>query len=190
VFGQFTGYLARSALAAGTSVLTVLGTLSRVWPDREPLDIYLNDHLLGATLGTELAARIAAAHRTTPEGPALEAVAAEIGEDRAALLEIMAALGVRARRYKVALGWVAEKAGRLKLNGRLRERSPLSDLEELEMMRLGVEGKAAGWRTLRVLAERDHRLETVRLDALLARARRQASTLEALRVRSAGRLGS
>jgi hypothetical protein len=34
----------------------------------------------------------------------------------------------------------------------LTSRSPLSNLEELELLRLGVEGKAAGWRTLRVLA--------------------------------------
>jgi hypothetical protein len=34
----------------------------------------------------------------------------------------------------VCAGWIGEKAGRLKLNGRLRSRSPLSSLEELEMM--------------------------------------------------------
>jgi hypothetical protein len=43
---------------------------------------------------------------------------------------------------------MGEKAARLKLNGHLLARSPLSSLEELEMLRLGVEGKAAGWRTL------------------------------------------
>jgi transposase-like protein len=36
------------------------------------------------------------------------------------------------------------KARRLKLNDRLLTRSPLSDLEETEMLRLGVDGKAAG----------------------------------------------
>jgi hypothetical protein len=188
MFGQLTARLARSGLATGTSVLTLFGTLSRTWPDRDPLDIYLNDHLLGATLGAELAARIASAHRASLEGPTLERIAAEISEDRAALKETMEALGVPIRGYKVALGWVAEKAGRLKPNGHLLERSALSDLEELEAMRLGVEGKAAGWRTLRALADRDHRLETVRLDALIARARRQASTLEEIRVRTAERL--
>ena len=74
----------------------------------------------------------------------------------------------------------------LKLNGYLLIRSPLSSLEELEMLRLGVEGKAAGWRTLRVLAETDKRLDSGRLDELIARARRQADLLEDLRVRAAG----
>jgi hypothetical protein len=53
------------------------------------------------------------------------------------------------------------------------------------MLRLGVEGKAAGWRTLRVLADTDQRLEPARLDELIARAQRQAELLEDLRVRAA-----
>lgn len=43
-------------------------------------------------------------------------------------------------------GWLAEKAGRLKLNGRPLRRSPLSGLVELEMMHLAVEGEQACWR--------------------------------------------
>jgi hypothetical protein len=188
MFRQLTGRLATSGLATGTSGLAALGALSRARPDRDPLDIYLNDHLLGATLGAELAARIASAHQSSPEGATLKTLAAEIREDRSTLKEIMDVLNVPIRRYKVALGWVAEKAGRMKPNGHLLERSPLSDLEEFEVMRLGVEGKGACWRTLHALADHDDRLETVRLDALLARANRQASTLEELRVRTAEHL--
>jgi hypothetical protein len=77
------------------------------------------------------------------------------------------------------------KAGRLKFNGRLRSRSPLSDLEELELLRLGIEGKAAGWRTLRTQANTDTRLDAGRLDELISRASSQADQLEELRVRAA-----
>jgi hypothetical protein len=98
---------------------------------------------------------------------------------------MMAAVGVKIRGDKVFAAWAGRKAGRLKLNGRLLTRSPLSDLEETEMLRLGVEGKAAGWRTLRVVAKRDGRLDSGRLDELLARAKRQSDTLESLRVRLA-----
>ena len=146
------------------------------------LGIYLNDHLAGATAGTELAHRTARSHRDGKNGATLRRLAAEIAQDRAALLDIMAALGVKVRRYKVGAAWIGEKAGRLKFNGRLFTRSPLSRLEELELLRLGVEGKAAGWRTLRVLADTDQRLEPARLDELIARARRQADLLEDLRV--------
>ena len=100
----------------------------------------------------------------------------------------MAALGIPVRAYKVYAAWIGEKAARLKLNGYLLARSPLSGLEELEMLRLGVEGKAAGWRTLRVLAETDKRLDPRRLDELISRARRQADLLEELRVRAAGQV--
>jgi hypothetical protein len=151
------------------------------------LGIYLNDHLAGATGGAELARRMAAPRRPPAEG-ALQGLADEIAEDRAALLEIMAALGIPVRGYKVYAGWIGEKAGRLKLNGHLLTRSPLSSLEELELLRLGVEGKAAGWRTLRVLADRDERLDSQRLDELISRARSQAELLEELRVQAASEL--
>jgi hypothetical protein len=100
----------------------------------------------------------------------------------------MAALGLPVRHYKLSAAWTAEKAARLKLNGRLLGRSPLSNLEELEMLRLGVEGKAAGWRTLRALADTDSRLHRDTLDELMARAREQAGLLEELRVQAAAHL--
>jgi hypothetical protein len=94
----------------------------------------------------------------------------------------MGTLGIPVRGYKVFAGWAGEKAGRAKLNGHLLTRSPLSALEETELLRLGVEGKAAGWRSLRSLAERDSRLDAGRLDDLLDRAQRQSDTLETLQV--------
>jgi hypothetical protein len=149
------------------------------------LGIYLNDHLAGATAGTELTHRTARSHGDEKNGGTLRRLAAEIAQDHAALLDIMTALGIRVRHYKVGAAWVGEKAGRLKFNGRLFARSPLSNLEELELLRLGVEGKAAGWRTLRTLADTDTRLDPGRLDELISRARRQADLLEDLRVRAA-----
>jgi hypothetical protein len=152
------------------------------------LGIYLNDHLAGATAGAELALRMARTHRAQDQSAQLKDLAAEVAQDRAALIAMMKALGVPVRAYKVLAARIGEKAGRVKFNGRLLARSPLSDLEELELLRLGVEGKAAGWRTLRALADTDQRLDPGRLDELVSRARRQADLLEELRVRAAGRL--
>ena len=153
------------------------------------LGIYLNDHLAGAIAGTGLARRMAAsAEPGTERAAVLSRLAGEITADRAALLRIMTALGIPVRGYKVFAAWAGERAGRLKLNGHLVTRSPLSDLEETEMLRLGVDGKAAGWRTLRALAERDGRLDAGRLDDLLARAGRQSRELESLRVSTAEQL--
>src|ERR1700750_524459 len=110
-------------------------------PEVSMLGIYLNDHLAGATVGTELAHRTARSHRKGKNGATLRRLAAEIAQDRAALLDIMTVLGIKVRRYKVGAAWIGEKAGRLKFNGRLLTRSPLSDLEELEMLRLGLGGQ-------------------------------------------------
>ncbi len=147
----------------------------------QPLRIYLNDHLATSTGGLNLARRLARSHRGTAVGPTLEGIATEIAKDRDVLLEIMAELGVPVSRYKSVLTWIGERLGRIKPNGRLLRRSPLSSVLELEMMMLGVESKIAGWRALRTTLL----VDTGRLDELLERADEQASTLEVLRVRAA-----
>ncbi|MFI8965814.1 hypothetical protein ACIGO8_27310 [Streptomyces sp. NPDC053493] len=151
--------------------------------DRKLLTIYLNDHLAGATAGTLRAGHLARLARGTALGRELGPVASGIAQDRATLVGIMRDLDVPVRRSKVCAGWVAEKLGRLKGNGRLVRRSPLSTVVELEALRLGVEGKAAGWQTLRRLAGTHERLDPARLDALLERARDQQRTLEEWRLR-------
>ncbi|HEV7652052.1 MAG TPA: hypothetical protein VGP26_28185 [Actinophytocola sp.] len=145
------------------------------------LGIYLNDHLAGATAGVELAERLAGENRDRIGGRVLRRLAEEVAEDRVALLDLMATLDVPVRHYKVWLGWLGEKAGRLKPNGRILTRSPLSRVIGLETLRLGIEGKAALWRALRGRAEIDSRLHTERLDDLLDRARRQSATVESFR---------
>jgi hypothetical protein len=164
------------------------GTAITTRPSRhDMLGVYLNDHLAGATAGSELASRMARSHRGEEESGSLSQLAVEIAQDRSALLAIMASLGISVRAYKVSAAWIGEKLGRLKFNGRLLGRSPLSDLEELEVLRLGVEGKAAGWRTLRTLADADARLDAGHLDKLISRAASQSAQLEELRVRAVSR---
>jgi hypothetical protein len=148
-----------------------------------PLQIYLNDHLAGASGGVELLRRAARVHRENGMGPELSELAREVSEDRATLVQIMKDLGVPIRRHRVALGWLGEKVGRLKLNGRLISRSPVSDVLEIELMLLGVEGKASCWRTLRVVA--DGKLDSTRLNDLIQRAAQQAERLEKLRTSTA-----
>lgn len=152
------------------------------------LGIYLNDHLAGATGGLDLARRAAGAHRGSETGQTLERLAEEIDEDRDDLLATMRALDLPVRTYKVYLGWAAEKVGRLKANGHLLSRSPLSSLVELEGLSLGIRGKIALWRTLRVVADRDRRLDATHLDRLLTRAHEQLDVVEALRVATATEL--
>ncbi|WP_405015046.1 hypothetical protein [Kitasatospora sp. NBC_01539] len=142
-----------------------------------PLNVYLNDHLTGAFGGAALARRMADTHGEDSRAAELRTLAREVEEDRDTLVRIMRRLGVPVHRYRTWIGLAAERIGRLKPNGTLVHRSPLSDLVELEAMRTGVEGKAALWRALRAVADRDPRLDTAELDRLARRADGQARTL-------------
>ncbi|BAJ28072.1 MULTISPECIES: CinA family protein [Kitasatospora] len=147
-------------------------------PRVRPLAVYLNDHLTGATAGVALARRTAGSHTTGSRAGALRELADDIARDRDALLRIMRCLGVPVRRYRTWLGLAAERAGRLKPNGTLVRRAPLSDLVELETLRTGVEGKAALWRALLAIAEQEPRLRAPELERLAERARDQARLLD------------
>lgn len=149
------------------------------------LAVYLNDHLAGATAGRELARRAAANNRGSTHGPFLAALAQEVDEDRDSLIEIMTAFGIRIDPLKVAAAWAAEKAGRLKFNGRLTGYSPLSRVIEVEGLALGVRGKLAGWQTLDRLQPRLTPLQRFDLDLLQRRAMSQLEQLEAHRLDAA-----
>ncbi|MFC4909341.1 hypothetical protein [Actinomadura gamaensis] len=151
---------------------------------RELLGIYLNDHLAGAAGGVALARRVAQAHGDSADADRLARLADDIAADRGAALSIVRSLGLPVRRYKSVAAWAAERVGRLKFNGRLRSRSPLSDLVEFEGLRVAVEGKAAGWRTLLAIADREPALDAETLRFLLERAEAQMTFLEELRVKA------
>jgi hypothetical protein len=152
--------------------------------DTRLIAIYLNDHLAGATGGLELARRALAANRGTDFEAALERLATEVAEDRAALLDVMTRLEVAQDPLKVWAAWAAEKAGRLKLNGRISGYSPLSRVVELEVLGLGLEGKRALWRALAQTCGDDARLAGVDLDGLARRADRQRRLIERERLRA------
>ena len=146
------------------------------------LAIYLQDHLAGATAGVELFRRAAGAQKGTALGDVLDALTLEATSDRQALLDLMAVLEIRPDRIKTSAAWVGEKVGRLKPNGALLHRSPLSDVLELDGMVIAVEWKAAGWRLLNALSDADARLAEVDFDDLLQRADDQITRLESLRL--------
>jgi hypothetical protein len=150
------------------------------------LATYLNDHLLGATLGTELARRAAGENEGSELGEFLAELAREIDDDRETLLAVMGELGVKADRLKVAAGWSAEKLGRLKPNAQLRGYSPLSPLVELEGLLIGIQGKLAMWRALAQVAE-EVGLGRPRMEALAERAERQQADVERHRLEAARR---
>jgi len=148
------------------------------------LPIYLNDHLAGSTAGVELARRLRASNEDDEEfGPALAELCAEIEADRETLKAVMDQLGVGQGRLKPGAAVVGERLGRLKLNGQLRGYSPLSRLDELELLQLGVVGKRRLWRAIEHTHAED--LSGFDLGALAERATSQLRRLEALHLKAA-----
>jgi hypothetical protein len=145
---------------------------------RQLLPIYLNDHLAAATGGRELVRRAAGSNRGTEYGDFLAGLAAEIDADRDLLVNVMSRLGIRRDELKVTAGWVAEKFGRLKLNGRLTSYSPLSRVVELEALGAGVHAKRGLWRTLAAVAQDDSRLAEFDFVDLIERAAEQLVGIE------------
>ena len=110
--------------SGGTRVLLLFTPGSRraarVVPTRmapKALEGYLNDHLGGAMLGSDLAQQIRDQNEGEPLGEVMERLAAEIEEDRETLVELMDALDVTRNPVKQVTGWVAEKASRVKFSG-------------------------------------------------------------------------
>jgi hypothetical protein len=142
------------------------------------LVVYLNDHLSAATGAVELAKRMAKQYDGTDVGRLAGALRPELEADRDALLDVMRTVGARVDRAKVAAGWAAEKAGRLKLNGQLRGSSPLSPLVELEGLLLILDGNRRLWEALEQAPEVAGRIGAERLRELRARSERQIADAE------------
>jgi hypothetical protein len=150
------------------------------------LCIYLNDHLAGATLGVELARRLRSSNQGDPEmGPPLTRLCAEIEADRGTLERLMEHLGVSRDPVKPALAKVAERLGRLKLNGRIRGYSPLSRVLELELLSGMVGGKMQLWNALE--QSFGESLDGFDFHDLAARADSQGQRLEDLHLAAAQR---
>src|SRR3954447_11267948 len=137
------------------------------------LSTYLQDHRAGAEMGVNLARRLAEENANTPYEDFLTLLAQEIEEDVATLESLMEAFDVGKAPFKTAGAKIGEVVGRLKPNEHLTEYSPLSRLQELEMLRSGVEGKLALWDSLFEISDVDDRLHTDELQDLRERAERQ-----------------
>lgn len=144
---------------------------------RDLLGLYLSDHLTGATAGASRIARMADEAIDTPLYARLSELAEEIRLERAFLQQLIHDLGMRQRPYRQAVSWAGEHAGRLKSNGRLFSRSPLTLVLETELMRSAVMGKLGVWQTLQEHAD-GLGLDPGVFEDLAHRARAQAGVLD------------
>lgn len=152
------------------------------------LGTYLNDHLGGAMIGSELAGQIRDRAVGTPLGDLVDRLASEIHQDRQSLVDLMEQLGVDRNHVKEATAWVAERVSRIKFSGRLAGSDELGLFGALETLSLGVEGKLALWVALSTVADDHPAIASAGIDTLIERARSQHEALERERVAMAARL--
>ena len=146
------------------------------------MDVYLNDHLGGATLGSDLAEQIRDQSEGTPLGDVMTTIAAEIEEDREALVELMERMGTSRNPVKQVTGWVAEKASRVKFSGVTSGEPDQGLFMALESLRLGVAGKKGLWLILQQVRSEYDGLADLDLARLIERADTQEQTLERERI--------
>jgi len=151
------------------------------------LEIYLNDHLAGAMLGTDLAEQIRERSEGDPFGDVMTGLAAQIEEDRETLVALMEQLDVGRNPVKQATTWLAEKASRPKFSGLTSGEPDVGYFMALESMMLGVTGKLSLWHALERVADRYPAIAATDLDELIRRATLQRDTLEEERLRTAER---
>jgi hypothetical protein len=145
---------------------------------------YVRIHLTGAAAGIELFGR----GSSLADATARETVAAireELFGERDWLRGLAERLGTGEPTLARPLALVGERVGRLKPNGDLLHRTPLTDVVDLEAMHDAVSGKIAGWRALRQAD--DLRVPRSEVSGLLEQALRQRDDLSVLHEAAARR---
>lgn len=115
--------------------------------------IYLNDHLAAMTAENELAKRVASENHGTELAKFLDGYCSAVGEQREALKSILHEIGGSESLLKESVGWLAEKAGRFKLNDSLIAYSPLSRLLETEALIAAARMRLLLWQSLEMLPQ-------------------------------------
>ncbi|WP_427172774.1 hypothetical protein [Arthrobacter sp. 92] len=145
--------------------------------DEKLFGLYLSDHLTGATAGLARIDRMSDDFTDTPVHAELARIGSEIRGERSLLRALIHDLGLRQRPYRQAASWLLERVGRLKLNGRIFNRSPLTLVLEAELMRSAIMGKFGLWQTLEDRAA-EIGLDPARFADLARQAQDQLAALE------------
>jgi nucleoside-diphosphate-sugar epimerase len=145
--------------------------------DRGLFGLYLSDHLTAATAVLERMELMTRSYRATPFHAELAEVTEQLRGERELLRDLLDRLGMPLRRHRQAAAWLGEKAGRLKLNGRVLQPSPLSPLLETELARSAALGRIGCWQTLHEHAA-EIGLDAEQLDGLVDLDRRQVELFD------------
>jgi len=147
----------------------------------ESLEVYLNDHLAGATAGVNLVEQAVDRHRSDELGEFFGPLASEIKADLATLEGLMEDMGVDKSASKTALAEVGSKLAAPKFTAEGAGNKHLGDFITLETLSIGVEGKRCMWVALQTVADAYPELQALDLEDLESRAQNQRDKLETKR---------
>jgi len=144
----------------------------------ESIEVYLNDHLAGATAGVNLVEQAAYRHRSDELGEFFAPLAADIKADHARLGALIEDMNVNKSASKAALVEVGSKLAAPKFTAHGAGNKHLGDFITLETLSIGVEGKRCMWVALKTVADAYPELQALDLDELESRAQDQRNRLE------------
>jgi hypothetical protein len=147
---------------------------------KQPLAIYLHDHLAGATYAIDLVEALRKKYSGMDLGHFAARLQREISADKQVLHELAGQFGPASDPIKDTAAWLSEKVSRMKL--RRSDPQGLGTFEALEFLRLGIHGKAALWQALAQVASQYPALCKVNLQQLSERARIQEEEVELYRL--------
>ncbi len=153
--------------------------------NREHLQSYLNDHLAGAMSGLELIDFLISIHEGKPSVRVFEELRREVEADRQTLRELIDHLGFEPGVVRQTAAWAAEKLARIKFLAAGPNKGSLGELEAMDALAAGIEGKRALWAALTVVTDGTPGLRTLDLERLQQRAFEQHTRLEAMRLDAA-----
>ena len=147
---------------------------------KDPLAIYLHDHLAGARWALDLLDRIHKNFTDEDVGRFAATLYGEIAADRETLHSLASQFGPTSDVLKDSAAWLSEKVSRIKLSH--DDGTGLGLFEALEFLGLGIHGKLSLWIALGEVADRYPGLAQVDLDSLRDRAQEQERAVERFRL--------
>jgi hypothetical protein len=137
----------------------------------DPLAIYLHDHLAGSRFAVELLEKLSSEFADAPSGIVARELLEQVRTDRQPLEQLIAKVGKANTDLYDALGWIAERVSRIKLQH--DDPTGVGPFEAFETISLGILGKRSLWQALQVRQHADTRVAGLDYAALIARADQQ-----------------
>jgi hypothetical protein len=153
---------------------------------KDPLHVYLNDHLAGATAGVELV-KTAAENHDGALGEFFAELADGISADFNTLTSLIDQMNAHASGAKEAFAKLGAEVSETKFSGESVDDPEFGTFLTLETLSIGVEGKLCMWKALKVIEDEHRELGSLDIDTLIERAQSQRDRIEGKRLDVASR---